>query len=111
MAERLVAFRAPRDVALVAYDERSPGRGEVLVRTLYSGISAGTELTAYRGTNPYVTKRWDVDSRLFVDGAPTFAYPLEAWGYEQVGAVETVGAAVTSVGPRPWRSSARASRG
>ncbi len=95
----MVAFRAPRDVALVEYEERAPGRGEVLVRTLFSGISAGTELTAYRGTNPYVTKRWDSDARLFVDGEPTFAYPLEAWGYEQVGAVESVGAAVTAVEP------------
>ena len=48
----MVAFRAPRDVALVEYEERAPGRGEVLIRTLFSGISAGTELAAYRGTNP-----------------------------------------------------------
>ena len=97
MAERLVAFRAPGDVALVEYEERAPGPGEALVRTLYSGISAGTELTAYRGTNPYLGKRWDAETRLFVEGEPTFAYPLEAWGYEQVGAVEAVGADVTAV--------------
>ena len=95
----MVVFRAPRDVALVEDEERAPGRGEVLVRTLYSGISAGTELTAYRGTNPYVTKRWDSEARLFVEGEPTFAYPLEAWGYEQVGAVESVGEAVTELAP------------
>jgi 2-desacetyl-2-hydroxyethyl bacteriochlorophyllide A dehydrogenase len=95
----MVAFRAPRDVALVEVEERVPGLGEVLVRTLYSGISAGTELTAYRGTNPYMTKRWDADARLFVEGEPTFAYPLDAWGYEQVGVVELVGEGVTAVAP------------
>jgi 2-desacetyl-2-hydroxyethyl bacteriochlorophyllide A dehydrogenase len=95
----MVSFRAPREVALGEYEERAPGPGEVLVRTLYSGISAGTELTAYRGTNPYVTKRWDSDGRLFVKGEPTFAYPLEAWGYEQVGAVESIGEGVTAVAP------------
>ena len=54
-------------------------------------MSAGTELTAYRGTNPYVHKRWDSETRLFVDGEPTFPYPLDAWGYEQVGRVEALG--------------------
>jgi 2-desacetyl-2-hydroxyethyl bacteriochlorophyllide A dehydrogenase len=90
----MVTIRAPGDVALLEYDERSPEAGEVLVRTLYSGVSAGTELTAYRGTNPYVNKRWDERSRLFGAGEPTFPYPLEGWGYEQVGRVEAVGPGV-----------------
>jgi 2-desacetyl-2-hydroxyethyl bacteriochlorophyllide A dehydrogenase len=90
----MVTIRAPGDVALLEYDERSPQSGEVLVRTLYSGVSAGTELTAYRGTNPYVNRRWDEGSRLFAAGEPTFPYPLEGWGYEQVGRVETVGSGV-----------------
>ena len=80
VAERMVTIRAPGDVALVECDERAPGAGEVLVRTLYSGVSAGTELTAYRGTNPYVHKRWDAAARLFADGEPTFPYPLDGLG-------------------------------
>jgi 2-desacetyl-2-hydroxyethyl bacteriochlorophyllide A dehydrogenase len=93
----MVTIRAPGDIALVEYEERAPAAGEVLVRTLYSGVSAGTELTAYRGTNPYVQKRWDEDSRLFVAGDPTFPYPLDAWGYEQVGRVEALGGGVTGL--------------
>jgi len=93
--ELMVTIRAPGDVALHEYDERSPNTGEVLVRTLYSGVSAGTELSAFRGTNPYVRKHWDDALRLFMDGAPTFAYPLEGWGYEQVGRVEALGDDVT----------------
>lgn len=93
-----MTIRAPGDVALLEYEERFPGEGEVLVRTLYSGVSAGTELTAYRGTNPYVTKRWDDGSRVFVAGEPTFPYPLEGWGYEQVGRVEAVGPGVDGLG-------------
>jgi len=92
----MISFRAPHDVVLVDYEERLPAAGEVLVRTLYSGISAGTELTAYRGTNPYVTKHWDNERRLFVEGTPTFSYPLDAWGYEQVGAVAAVGEGTTT---------------
>ena len=72
--ERVVRFSAPREVELVEVEERRPGAGEVRVRTLLSGISAGTELTAYRGSNPYLAKRWDGERRLFVDGEPTFAY-------------------------------------
>ena len=102
MSERRVVFRAPREVAVVEYEERAPGPGELVVRTLYSGISAGTELTAYRGSNPYLTKRWDAERRLFVAGA-TFAYPLDDWGYEQVGEVVEIGeGAKLRVGERVW---------
>ena len=103
MSERAVSFRGPRDVAVVSYEERAPKAGEVRLRTLYSGISAGTELTAYRGTNPYLTRRWDAARRVFVDGA-TFEYPLEDWGYEQVGEVVELGADARRLrtGDRVW---------
>jgi 2-desacetyl-2-hydroxyethyl bacteriochlorophyllide A dehydrogenase len=72
--------------------DRPPGPDEVRIETLYSGLSAGTELTAYRGTNPYLAKRWDPQRRLFLEGgAPTFAYPLRGWGYEEVGRIVSVG--------------------
>lgn len=63
--------------------------GFARVRTLYSGISAGTELTAYRGTNPYITSAWDPDIRLFrgVDAQGDTGYPLDGWGYSEVGEV------------------------
>jgi 2-desacetyl-2-hydroxyethyl bacteriochlorophyllide A dehydrogenase len=101
--ERAVIFRGPYDVAVVPYEERPVGAGEVLLRTLYSGISAGTELSAYRGTNPYLDRLWDKERRLFAQGA-TFAYPLEGWGYEQVGEVVSVGRGVTQLraGDRVW---------
>jgi 2-desacetyl-2-hydroxyethyl bacteriochlorophyllide A dehydrogenase len=92
---RVVTFARPREVVLD--EERDPplAPGEVRVETIYSGISAGTELTAYRGTNPYFNKRWDPERRLFVDDGTTFAYPAAGWGYEEVGRVIEVGAAAT----------------
>ena len=39
---------------------------EVRIRTLFSGVSAGTELSQYRGTNPFMNRRWDETARLFV---------------------------------------------
>jgi 2-desacetyl-2-hydroxyethyl bacteriochlorophyllide A dehydrogenase len=83
----VVSFTAPHEVALVPCEAQPMLPGSVRVRTWYSGISAGTELTAYRGSNPYLTGTWDAERRLFVPGAPTFAYPVEGWGYSEVGEV------------------------
>jgi threonine dehydrogenase-like Zn-dependent dehydrogenase len=91
----VVAFTAPYEVVLVAYDAPPLVPGSVRVRTWYSGVSAGTELTAYRGSNPYLTRTWDATARLFLDGAPTFAYPVQGWGYSEVGEVVEVAEGVT----------------
>ena len=74
-------------VEVEALPVRAPTEGEVLVRTLLSGISAGTELSMIRGTNPYLHKRWDERLRLFVppdDAGPQLAFPM-GFGYEAVG--------------------------
>jgi 2-desacetyl-2-hydroxyethyl bacteriochlorophyllide A dehydrogenase len=83
----VVSFAGPYDVALVPFDAPPLVPGSVRVHTWYSGVSAGTELTAYRGSNPYLTRTWDPESRLFVEGTPTFGYPVQGWGYSEVGEV------------------------
>jgi 2-desacetyl-2-hydroxyethyl bacteriochlorophyllide A dehydrogenase len=97
--DRVVRFVRPGEVELTESPRPEPAADQVLVRTLYSGISAGTELTAYLGTNPYLHRRWDPERRLYVSGARTVDYPVDGWGYEEVGVVERVGADVES--PRP----------
>jgi 2-desacetyl-2-hydroxyethyl bacteriochlorophyllide A dehydrogenase len=87
---QIVQFSAPRVVELVECEPQPLQPGTVRVRTWYSGISAGTELTAYRGSNPYLTKTWDPDRRLFTAGAPSFGYPVAGWGYSEVGEVVEV---------------------
>jgi 2-desacetyl-2-hydroxyethyl bacteriochlorophyllide A dehydrogenase len=76
-------FVQPRTLALVEIDLPEPRPGELLVRTLYSGISSGTELLAYRG---------EIDSRLLLDESiaslgGTFSFPFR-YGYSCVGMVE-----------------------
>ncbi len=88
---KLVRFDAPRSASIVEMFDPDIRADQVRIATLYSGISAGTELTAYRGTNPYLNSRWDDGSRLFTPGAATFAYPVDGWGYEEVGEVVEVG--------------------
>jgi threonine dehydrogenase-like Zn-dependent dehydrogenase len=100
----VVRFVSPRLAEVVEEDQPPLGADEVRLRTLYSGISAGTELTAYRGSNPYLSKKWDEDRRLFVDGSTSFAYPVDGWGYEEVGEVVEVGedAKDVALGDRIW---------
>jgi threonine dehydrogenase-like Zn-dependent dehydrogenase len=93
-----VVFTKPRTVEFETYDDLPLGPHELRVRTLYSGISAGTEMTAYRGSNPYLSKQWDAENRLFLNSAaPSQPYPLSGWGYEEVGEVIEVSPDVTSL--------------
>jgi len=95
---KVVTFTQPRQIDVTAYEEGSLEPEKVRLRTLYSGISAGTELTAYRGSNPYLHKRWDVERKLFVPSdSPDLQYPVSGWGYEEVGEVVEVGDAVEGV--------------
>ncbi|HEY0449199.1 zinc-binding alcohol dehydrogenase [Actinophytocola sp.] len=86
----VVQFTGARHVEVVEVEDEILPPGSLRVRTLYSGISAGTELTAYRGTNPYLTRVWDEERRLFVDGHTAPSYPLAGWGYSEVGVVTEV---------------------
>lgn len=94
---QVVQFSAPGIVELVDCPAQPLAPGHARVRTWYSGISAGTELTAYRGSNPYLTKSWDAGRRLFAEGSPSFAYPVTGWGYSEMGEVVEVADDVTDV--------------
>jgi len=95
---RVVVINAPRSISIEQEEDPRLEPGELRLRTLYSGISAGTELTAFRGSNPYLHKKWDPASKLFLASAsPTQPYPIVGWGYEEVGQVVEVGAEVTQV--------------
>lgn len=96
---QIVQFSAPHAVDLVDCPAQPLAPGTVRVRTWYSGISAGTELTAYRGSNPYVTKNWDAQRRLFTEGEPSFAYPVSGWGYSEVGEIVDVAHDVDGLAP------------
>jgi len=100
----LVSFSAPRVAEIVQEPDAPLSAGEVRVRTLFSGISAGTELTSYRGSNPNLTKTWDATSRLFVEGDSAVSFPMAGFGYEEVGEVIEVAAGVTApvVGDTIW---------
>jgi len=92
---KIVVFTAPRAVGFSPLEDRPLQPHQVRIHTLYSGISQGTEMTAYRGISPFFAKRFDPATRLFLaDGQPGFSYPL-SFGYENVGRVVEVGEGVS----------------
>lgn len=90
----VVTLTGPRRVEVLPEPRAPLPPGHVRVRTLYSGISAGTELTLYRGTNPHQLRRWDASRRLFVEDSVAAGYPNRSWGYSEVGEVTELGAGV-----------------
>ena len=99
MSSALV-LTAPRELGFEPIEDVALGPDEVRLRTLYSGISAGTELTQYRGTSPFMHRRWDEESRLFVAAdEPSWPYPVRNLGYEECGEIVEVGSAVRDLKP------------
>jgi threonine dehydrogenase-like Zn-dependent dehydrogenase len=91
-------LKAPRELAFEPIEHAALRADEVRIQTLYSGVSAGTELSQYRGTSPFMNRRWDETSRLFVASAePSWGYPVRNLGYEEVGEIIEVGGAVSEV--------------
>lgn len=97
---RALLLAAPRQLEFEALATAPLGDVEVRLQTLYSGISAGTELSQYRGTNPFMNRRWDEARRLFVAAeAPSWPYPVRNLGYEEVGEIVEVGRGVADLRP------------
>lgn len=90
MVNWVVSLSGPGRVSLEPCPSDPLGPGQVRVRTHYSGISAGTELTLYRGSNPRLGKEWDESARMFVPRQTPVPYPLVGFGYEEVGEVVEV---------------------
>ena len=69
------------------YDEGPLEDGHFRLDTLYTGLSAGTELTFFKGTNPYLHSRYDGAWGVFRDGEPSAHFPVPFLGYMEVGRV------------------------
>jgi 2-desacetyl-2-hydroxyethyl bacteriochlorophyllide A dehydrogenase len=80
---RGVVFDAPRRVLVSPVDPGSPGDGDIVVHTLWSGISGGTEMLAYRGE---IDPALPLDETIGALGG-SFAFPFR-YGYSCVGRAE-----------------------
>ena len=91
---RALYHTGPRQVEIRELPPPRPAAGEVLVRTLRSGISAGTERLVYRGEVP---EGLALDDTIGALGG-TFSYPF-AYGYSCVGEVAGSGQVVFAFHP------------
>jgi len=94
-----LTVEAPGRIGFDYHEPQALGPHDVRLATLYSGISAGTEMTAFLGSSPFLNRRWDPDRRLFVEGEQSWTFPMPAMGYEEVGRVVEVGREVNKVHP------------
>lgn len=86
---RSLVFTAPKTVELHEEPDPDPAADEVLVRTVVSAVSPGTELLVYQGNAP---DELAVDDELDAIGRD-LSYPIR-YGYAAAGVVEQTGAAV-----------------
>jgi NADPH:quinone reductase-like Zn-dependent oxidoreductase len=84
---RTLGVAAQGRPAYFSYVEQPPEEGQFRVDTVYTGLSAGTELTYVKGTNPYLHASCDAERGTFVNGEPSRRYPIESMGYMEVGRV------------------------
>jgi NADPH:quinone reductase-like Zn-dependent oxidoreductase len=97
-AERSLVVEGPGRVT-VREEPRAPvPLGAFRVTTLFSGVSAGTELSYVKGTNVFLAERWDADLGLFVPDDPNAGYPVTRLGYMEVGTVTESRTPVVPVG-------------
>ena len=89
---RSLGIARPYEAYISSYDEGPPAPGNVRLDTLFSGLSAGTELTIYKHTNPYLHARWDGARGVFVPGEAEMRYPVPFLGYMEVARVSESGA-------------------
>jgi 2-desacetyl-2-hydroxyethyl bacteriochlorophyllide A dehydrogenase len=89
MQRQALYFTAPRQVALKGETIPDPAFGQVLVKTIISAISPGTELLIYRGLAPADLARDETIPALAGD----LSFPLK-YGYGTVGQVIELGRGV-----------------
>jgi threonine dehydrogenase-like Zn-dependent dehydrogenase len=86
-AVRALVIERPNHAVVREVPDVALTEGRFRIDTLYSGVSMGTELTWYRGTSPFVARRWDPQLGLFLAGADVNPYPITNLGYMSVGRV------------------------
>jgi len=103
---REVVIAGPLEVRIVSRAEEPMTPTSIRLRSIYSGISHGTEMNFYRGTAPHLAMQ--IDDGLFSPGGPVATpYPVRH-GYEMVAEVIEVGSQVENfaVGDIAWTGNA-----
>jgi NADPH:quinone reductase-like Zn-dependent oxidoreductase len=82
-----LGIETPGRAFIWTYLEKPLAENQFQIETLYSGFSSGTELTFFKGTNPYLRAGWNERLGVFDETTPAVAYPIKFIGYMEVGRV------------------------
>ncbi|MGH3788424.1 MAG: zinc-dependent alcohol dehydrogenase [Pseudonocardiaceae bacterium] len=85
--ERVLVVEHPGQLGFRTEPAAPLPAGAFRVRTVYSGLSAGTDLSFFKGTHPNLIAGWDAELGLFGGKGRQNGYPILHWGYMQVGRV------------------------
>lgn len=84
---RSLGVAGPGEADFFDYEEGPTDEDKVRLDTLYTGFSAGTELTFLKNTNPYFSSRFDHERAIFIPNDPGLQYPIRFLGYMEVARV------------------------
>ncbi|WP_030105656.1 zinc-dependent alcohol dehydrogenase [Actinoalloteichus caeruleus] len=84
---RSLGVRAPGVPDFFDSVEAALGPEEFWVRTLFSGLSSGAEVSFVDGTHPYLTHGWHREHGVFVPGEAAVGYPISRLGFMEVAEV------------------------
>ena len=103
---KAIMYKGPRDLEVIQVSRQDMGEDQIRLKSLYSGVSHGTEMNIYRGIAPFFRKKQDPETRLFLPAEEDelWEYPVRScdpgvWymGYASVGEVIEVGKNVEGI--------------
>ncbi|HSU03824.1 MAG TPA: zinc-binding dehydrogenase [Nocardioides sp.] len=87
MKRRNLVVPGPGEIALVTEDLPDVPEGGLLLETVATGLSAGTELTFVKGDHPGLGRTHDTELGLFREAGRAPGYPVTRLGYMEVARV------------------------
>lgn len=105
---KIAKYLSPKTLVIEEVEDPSIQSNEVKIKSIISGISHGSEMNVYRGVAPFFHKKFDRQTRLFIQSAQndTWKYPVRScdpgvWymGYSNVGTVVEAGKEVNDIKP------------
>ncbi|MDO4272188.1 MAG: zinc-binding alcohol dehydrogenase [Eubacteriales bacterium] len=101
---KILVYNGPGDLEIQEAEDLLPRPGEIKVKTLYSGVSHGTEMNVYNNLVPQFSKYQDPETKLLLSGDENhkaWQYPIKScdpdvWclGYSNIGKVTEIGEGV-----------------
>ncbi len=99
-ADRVLVVPEAGRAELVDEEPAPVPDGGIRITIDFSGLSAGTELAWFKGTNPWLGANWDAELGLFDPGRAGAGYPVRRIGYMEAGTVVETRSLAHAVGDR-----------